>query len=279
MHMMTLKDTTTARSRSDRAPVNGPKPLTMASMETAPASRRRRRRRRRRNASRPRRAAAAVRTAAAACAPGDPSGMTNTRTQMAAMVNASVCASAAALDGDRPLPAAQRVRRSARSAAPASTTAKVLVSVRTTTVSQNSLEMPNSAKAAAMTMLVTSRRQQAAEQHQREGGAHAVEAMWLGSDGGTAIAPSTANPTFAQYWIGDLRSTGSRAAARTGGTARWPAGTPTSARAGEHQRRHHDGIRRPQHRDRRGRECEHLADFGGDEIGRADGQRQRPGFN
>ena len=72
---------------------------------------------------------------------------------------------------------------------------------------------------------------QAAEQHQREGAAHPVEAMRSRGDGQDRECAQRGEPDVGDVLGDDLRERRVRAAARTGGTARWPRGTSTSVRA------------------------------------------------
>ncbi len=94
-------------------------------------------------------------------------GMKNNRMQTASVVSASVMASAARLTEIGRCPLRSRSAQCTISGTSV-TTAKVLVTVRATTVSHISLEMPDNLKRRRHDDAGQRRRQQAAEQHQRE---------------------------------------------------------------------------------------------------------------
>ena len=129
---------------------------------------------------------------------GDPTGIANTSTQSAAKGTPSVAASALRASVMRTGPLRRRVTAFTISGTSA-TTANALVNVRTTTVSQNSFETPNSAKAAASPMLVTSGASRPPNRISVKAVRTRLNERGASENDWTATAPSTASVQFARY--------------------------------------------------------------------------------
>src|SRR5688572_15287686 len=147
-------------------------------------------------------------------------GMKNNRMQTASVVKDRVMASAARLTEIGRCPLRKRSAQCTISGTSV-TTAKVLVTVRATTVSHISLEMPDNLKNAAMRMLVRAGASRPPNNTSVSAVRTRSKRRGLGVTVATASAPSIASPTLAKYWIATWLSGNSPSCEN-----RWKGNTP-----------------------------------------------------